>query len=270
MILEAAPLQVRPGQSAEFEAAFREAQAIIASMPGYRCHRLERCIEREGQYLLLVEWESVSAHEEGFRKSAGYQDWKRLLHHFYDPFPTVLHYEPVDLRVQGIRVAPVTVDEIEAYRSLMLEAYRREPEAFTSTPEEREVQPIDWWLKRIGHGRGGDEVAFGAFVGDGLAGTAGLEREARQKSRHKATLFGMYVRPAHRGHGLARRLVEAVLAHARNQPGLELVQLTVSEGNEGAKRLYERCGFRVFGVEPRAIRVGERYLGKVHMSLDLR
>jgi heme-degrading monooxygenase HmoA len=63
MILEAAPLQVRPGQSDAFEDAFREAQAIIASMPGYRSHELQRCLEREGHYLLLVRWDSVEAHE---------------------------------------------------------------------------------------------------------------------------------------------------------------------------------------------------------------
>jgi heme-degrading monooxygenase HmoA len=97
MILEAAPLQVKPGQAVAFEAAFGKAQAIIASMPGYLSHELQRCLEREGQYLLLVRWESVAAHEEGFRLSAQYQEWKRLLHHFYDPFPTVLHYERVAL-----------------------------------------------------------------------------------------------------------------------------------------------------------------------------
>lgn len=95
MILEAAPLQVRPGQSQAFEAAFAEAQSIIASMKGYRSHQLQRCIEREGHYLLLVEWETLADHEVGFRKSPEYQRWKQLLHHFYDPFPTVLHYERV-------------------------------------------------------------------------------------------------------------------------------------------------------------------------------
>src|SRR4051812_16351899 len=98
MILEAASLQVKPGESRAFEAAFAEAQSIIASMPGYRSHELQRCIEREGHYLLLVRWDSVAAHEEGFRKSPGYQRWRELLHHFYDPFPTVLHYE----RVPGV------------------------------------------------------------------------------------------------------------------------------------------------------------------------
>lgn len=62
---------------------------------GYRSHELQRCLERAGLYLLLVHWESVAAHEEGFRKSPGYQQWRNLLHHFYDPFPTVLHYERV-------------------------------------------------------------------------------------------------------------------------------------------------------------------------------
>jgi len=95
LILEAAALRVKPGEASRFEDAFREAQAIIASMPGYRAHELQRCLERDDEYLLLVRWDSVTAHEEGFRKSPRYQEWRRLLHHFYDPFPTVLHYEAV-------------------------------------------------------------------------------------------------------------------------------------------------------------------------------
>ncbi|MDP1612826.1 MAG: antibiotic biosynthesis monooxygenase [Sulfuritalea sp.] len=95
MILEAAPLQVRPGQSAEFEAAFRKAQAIISSMPGYLSHELQRCIERQDEYLLLVRWRCLEDHEVGFRQSPQYREWKSLLHHFYDPFPSVLHYQRV-------------------------------------------------------------------------------------------------------------------------------------------------------------------------------
>jgi heme-degrading monooxygenase HmoA len=96
MILEVAPLQIRKGLSQDFESAFREAQSIIVSMPGYVSHELQRCIERENQYVLLVRWESVEAHERGFRNSPEYQRWKALLHHFYEPFPTVLHYEVVE------------------------------------------------------------------------------------------------------------------------------------------------------------------------------
>ena len=91
-------LTVRPGQEAQFEAAFRQAQRIIASMPGYLGHELQRCVERPGEYLLLVRWASLQAHEVGFRKSPQYHEWKRLLHHFYDPFPTVEHYRRVYYR----------------------------------------------------------------------------------------------------------------------------------------------------------------------------
>jgi heme-degrading monooxygenase HmoA len=95
MILEAAFLQVKAGQAAEFEAAFRQASPIIASMKGYISHELQSCIEVENKYLLLVQWETLEDHTIGFRASAEYQNWKALLHHFYEPFPTVEHFSIV-------------------------------------------------------------------------------------------------------------------------------------------------------------------------------
>lgn len=95
MVLEVAILRIVAGQTAEFEAAFREAQAIIAAMPGYLSHELQRCLENDHQYILLVRWDTLEAHTEGFRGSPAYQDWKALLHHFYDPFPAVEHYVAV-------------------------------------------------------------------------------------------------------------------------------------------------------------------------------
>jgi heme-degrading monooxygenase HmoA len=95
MILEAAPLDVRPGQEAAFEAAFAEARHLIASIAGYRALRLERCVEQRNRYLLLVEWDTLEAHTVGFRGSPQYQQWRALLHRFYEPMPTVLHYEAV-------------------------------------------------------------------------------------------------------------------------------------------------------------------------------
>ena len=96
MILELAMLDVRPGQESEFEEAFARAQSIVSSMDGYVSHELKRCIEKPFRYVLLVRWETLADHVEGFRNSPGYQEWKRLLHHFYDPFPTVEHFEPID------------------------------------------------------------------------------------------------------------------------------------------------------------------------------
>ena len=85
------------GRQAEFEAAFREASPIIASMSGYLGHELQRCIEAPERYLLLVRWETLEAHTVGFRGSPEYQRWRALLHHFYDPFPVVEHFEAVPL-----------------------------------------------------------------------------------------------------------------------------------------------------------------------------
>lgn len=95
MILEVAVLNVKPGQGAAFESAFAKAQRIISSMPGYIEHELQRCLEVENRYVLLVRWQTLEDHTVGFRGSAQYQEWKRLLHHFYDPFPTVEHYAPI-------------------------------------------------------------------------------------------------------------------------------------------------------------------------------
>jgi heme-degrading monooxygenase HmoA len=92
MILEVAILDVRPAACDAFETAFREASTIIASMPGYHSHELRRCIEASSRYILLVHWERLEDHTVGFRESAEYQQWRTLLHHFYDPFPTVEHY----------------------------------------------------------------------------------------------------------------------------------------------------------------------------------
>jgi len=93
MILEAAILDVIPGREAEFESAFAKASPIIAGIAGYISHQLQHCIEAPNRFLLLVQWETLEAHTVGFRGSAEYQEWKKLLHHFYDPFPTVEHYE---------------------------------------------------------------------------------------------------------------------------------------------------------------------------------
>jgi heme-degrading monooxygenase HmoA len=95
VVLEVAILNVRAGQEAGFEAAFRAAGEIIAAASGYISHELRRCIEKPGQYVLLVHWQTLEDHTQGFRGSPAYAEWKRRLHHYYDPFPTVEHYVEV-------------------------------------------------------------------------------------------------------------------------------------------------------------------------------
>jgi len=96
VILEHAVLDVVPGQERAFGEAFAGARRIISSMAGFRSLRLGHCLERPNRFVLLVEWDTLEDHTEGFRGSADYQEWRRLLHHFYDPFPTVEHYEVVE------------------------------------------------------------------------------------------------------------------------------------------------------------------------------
>ncbi len=97
MIVEAAMLHIKSGMERDFEGAFRQASKIISGMDGYLSHQLHRCLKVQGQYLLLVQWTDVESHTVGFRQSTDYQEWKRLLHHFYDPFPVVEHFEQVSL-----------------------------------------------------------------------------------------------------------------------------------------------------------------------------
>ncbi|AXI63238.1 GNAT family N-acetyltransferase [Pseudomonas kribbensis] len=149
-----------------------------------------------------------------------------------------------------------------AYRELMLEAYDRHPQAFTSSVRERAVMPLSWWESRLTSKL---DAVFGAFEAGRLAGIVGLAFEPREKARHKATVFGMYVSAEFRQRGLGLKLMKAVLEEAQQHPALKVIQLTVTAGNDAAFKLYQRCGFIQFGLEPMAVRVGEDYFDKIHM-----
>jgi heme-degrading monooxygenase HmoA len=95
VITEHAVLEVIPGRETEFVEAMERAKGLIASSPGFRSLRVERCVERPSCFLLLVEWERLKDHTEGFRGSSAYEEWRAALHHFYDPFPVVEHFEAV-------------------------------------------------------------------------------------------------------------------------------------------------------------------------------
>ena len=101
MILEAIILDVRAGQEASFEADFSRASSLIQAVPGYRAHELARCLEKTNRYIFLARWDTLEAHTVGFRQSAGYPEWKRLLHHYYDPMPAVQHFAPVHTHTTG-------------------------------------------------------------------------------------------------------------------------------------------------------------------------
>jgi len=155
-----------------------------------------------------------------------------------------------------------------SYRALMLHAYEHAADAFTSTVEERAAEPDAWWLRRIADPHG-LTIAFGTFDGGSLVGTVALEFSAKPKTCHQALVVGMYVLPEQRGKGLARALMQAAIAHCVQRGDIVVVQLTATEGNEPALRLYRQLGFQSFGTEPLAVRTPGGFRGKVHLALEL-
>jgi GNAT superfamily N-acetyltransferase len=168
-----------------------------------------------------------------------------------------------------MHVTLLQASHAERYRSLMLEAYVQAADAFTSTAEERAAEPPAFWVKRIAD-PSGLSAGWGAFEGEDLVGTVALEFSSKPKTRHKGLVVGMYVTDAARRSGAGRALLRALIAHAHSRADLQLLTLTVTEGNAPAVKLYASEGFEVFGVEPMAILTPGGYRGKVHMWRRLR
>ena len=159
----------------------------------------------------------------------------------------------------------LTAADAPAFLALRQRALRDHPEAYHSTAEEWEV-PVAHAEARLA-----ENLVFGGFSDGVLVGIVTLALAARpgRKLRHKAEIWNVYVDPAQRGTGLARRLMQDAIAEARRR-GLAAIVLSVSAGNLPALRLYESLGFRVFGVEPGAVRLPDgRSLDDVLMQLDL-
>ena len=148
------------------------------------------------------------------------------------------------------------------YREIRLEALQQAPEAFGSTFEHECSQSLAQFEEALTKAD-----VFGAFRETDLLGMAGYRTQAGAKQAHKGLLWGMYVRSIARGTGVAKRLVEAVLGHARER--VELVQLTVVSENEAAQRLYRSCGFVAYGHEVHALKQGGRYYDEVLMAVAL-
>ncbi|MBV8165753.1 MAG: GNAT family N-acetyltransferase [Alphaproteobacteria bacterium] len=153
-------------------------------------------------------------------------------------------------------------DEAAAFRAIRLEALEQAPEAFGSMLEDEAAKPLDWFRQRL-DGR----IVFGAFAGAALVGIAGFYAEAGGKKCHKGVLWGVYVRPAARGSGVARRLAEAVIDHARGR--VEILQLAVVTTNAQARGLYTSLGFVEYGVEQRALKLGDAYFDEALMAKPL-
>jgi len=162
-----------------------------------------------------------------------------------------------------IEIMRLTGTDAAIYREIRLEALRTSADAFASTFETESARPVGWFADRLD----GGVVMIGAFRGGELVGTLGLLVGDGPKRRHKGMLVGMYVRATARRIGVGQLLLDAALALAAQS--VELVQLSVVFGNESAIRLYQRAGFREYGVERRALKVDGRYYDDILMAKDL-
>ena len=156
-----------------------------------------------------------------------------------------------------VHIRALTPDDAEALDAVRLRALTEHPEAFGATPEEESGGAA----RRAEHLKDGppDSMIFGAFLDGALVGICLVYRHLRIKTRHRASIGGMYVAPEARGRGAGRMLVDAALDHARSLGGVQDVVLAVTSGNDAARHLYEQAGFVRWGVDPRYIRVGDVY-----------
>lgn len=165
----------------------------------------------------------------------------------------------------SFHVRQLDAADVSGFRSLRLEALRLHPAAYGSSFAEELRDPPEDLQRRFLRP---PAATFGGFSGDALVGIASLLMQTRCKTRHRADVFSVYVKAAHRHGGIGRALVEAAISHARDN-GICVLHLTVTDGNDGARRMYEDLGFRQFALERRALMVDSVFHDTVHMTMDL-
>ena len=165
--------------------------------------------------------------------------------------------------INSLKVSRLETHDVASCRELRLEALKGHPEAFASSWDYEAGKPLAWWTERLE-----TNTVFGGWVDSSpLVGVAGFRVEDAVKLRHKGVLWGMYVRPEARRTGLGAALVKRVVEHARTL--VEELCLTVVASNTAACRLYSAAGFKEYGLERRALKVGSEYYDELLMALPL-
>ena len=167
----------------------------------------------------------------------------------------------------AIEIHQLGTADAQAFWNLRLQALETEPRAFGSSSEEHRAISLDVIRKRLTAGEG--NFVLGAFLDGALVGTIGFARNANRKDSHKGRVWGVYVKPEHRGAGIARTLLDGLLHRVSLLPGLEQVMLTVGVEQAAARRLYLSAGFEVFGRERHALKIGDTYVDEEYMMYEI-
>ena len=171
----------------------------------------------------------------------------------------------------NVHIRQLVPGDAEAFQALRLHGLQESPEAFGSTYAEEEILSLGVIAERLTPSRKpAGRATFGAFVNDQLVGITGCMQHTKAKERHKATVWGMYVLPEHRGRGLARRLMEAIVVEARGWHDVDTLSLTVVERAAAARQMYRAFGFQPFGREPDGLRQDGVRDTVEYMALSLR
>ena len=168
-------------------------------------------------------------------------------------------------------IRTLTEADAQVYRDIRLRMLKEEPAAFTASYEEFSQRPLSSVSERLRtENDKPDNFSLGAFEGEQLLGTVGLWRETGAKTRHKASIWGMYVASDTRGRGIGRALLQEAISRAKALPDLEQIQLGVVVTQTAARQLYASLGFAVFGEEQRAVKIGDHYLDEEWMVLHFK
>ncbi|CDG83868.1 GNAT family N-acetyltransferase [Janthinobacterium agaricidamnosum] len=171
------------------------------------------------------------------------------------------------MATQAITIRLLTADDAGAFKALRLLAIDSDPGAIVFSRDEKEARTLQQIAQRITPDA--SQAVFGAFDGEQLIGIVGLKRGDLKKTLHKATIWGVFVDPAYRGKGIAGELMRAQIARARADQGLFQLYLGVNADNAAPRKLYESLGFVAFGIEPRALRLGDQFYDEQLMTLQL-
>ncbi len=167
-----------------------------------------------------------------------------------------------------VEIRALSADDVEAYCQCRLEALECEPGAFSSSVEDHLKLPRDEIRRRLTADPANNFV-FGVFADDKLLGTAGFARETQPKSRHKGRIWGVYLNAELRGQGIGRKMLQVLLERAAKIDGLEHIILSVTTSQAAAIATYRSLGFTSFGVEPKALKIGDRYIDELYLVLHL-